>query len=347
MLDRTQRGAIFADARVFSADWVPSDFHSRDAQLNEMATALEPLIDGEPATGLVLHGPSGTGKTSSSRYLLGQLRQHMFNLETAYVNCWSDHSRYGVLYRIADSVQGITPSKHERSTAALRDAIHQVDNPIVVLLDEADQLDEPEILYDLYEEESLHVALTANDYEDVTVGLDERLQSRLRTYKEVKFKPYSPSTLFPILEQRAQHGLQPDVIDRDLLEDIARSANGNARDAIAALKGAAQAAVDDSADSISGDHVRVAIETASHDVQRETLSRLNDHQYTIYEIVADYDVLSPGDIFDHYQDRVDEPRSQRTVRKYLRKLSEYDLLTATGTAQSREYELVAGAPQAN
>lgn len=47
MLDRTQRGAIFADARVFGADWVPSDFHSRDAQLNEMATALEPLIDGE------------------------------------------------------------------------------------------------------------------------------------------------------------------------------------------------------------------------------------------------------------------------------------------------------------
>ena len=347
MLGRNQRGAIFADARVFAADWVPSDFHSRDAQLNSMATALEPILDGDPTTGLFLHGPSGTGKTSSSRYLLEKLRQHMFDLETAYVNCWSDHSRYRVLYRIADDVRGVAPAKHERSSSALLEAIRGVDEPIVVLLDEADQLDEPEILFDLFEEPALEAIITANNFQDVTVGLDERIQSRLRSYKHVKFNRYSPSALLPILEQRTNHGLQPDVIDQDLLEDIVRSANGNARDAIAALKGAAQAAVDESADTISAEHVRVAIETASQDVQRETLSRLNEHQYAIYEIVFEYDTLSPGDIFDRYRDRVDEPRSQRTVRKYLRKLSEYDLLTATGTAQTREYELVSGAPNPN
>jgi orc1/cdc6 family replication initiation protein len=344
MLTRSGRGAIFADARVFDTEWVPSDFHSRDPQLNTMAKALEPLLDEDPVSGLFLYGPSGTGKTSSSLYLLDQLHQHMFDLETASVNCWTDHTRYGVFYRIADEIGHLTPSQHERSSTALRDAIESVDEPIVVLLDEADQLDEPEILYDLYEESGLEVILTANSREDVTFGLDDRLQSRLRTFVQVEFRPYSESALVPILEQRVKHGLQPGIIDDGLVALIARESNGDARDAIAALKGAAQAAVEDSADEIRAEHVHDALETASFDVQRETLARLNQHQSAVYDIVFESGPINPGEIFDRYADRMDDPRTKRTVRKYLRKLVEYELISADGNAQNREYAVLPGAP---
>lgn len=345
MLDRTRRGAIFADARVFSADWVPGDFHSRDAQLNTMATALEPVIEGEAATGLLLHGPSGTGKTSSSRYLLQKLGEHTTGLRTAVVNCWTHHSRYRVLSRVLEAVDGAAAARHDHAASALRESLGDVDDHVVVVLDEADQLDEPDVIYDLYEERDLEVIVTANDRSDVFRGLDDRIQSRLRTFTDVAFPRNTADDLVPILEQRVKHGLQPDVVTADLVGDVARAANGNARDAIAALEGAAQRAVEDGTDHIRPDHVATAIDTASHEVRKATLDRLNDHQTAIYEIVAADGPISPGTIYERYVDRVSEPRSRRTVRKYARKLEQYDLFTATGAAQTRTYRLVADAPR--
>ncbi len=339
MLDRTQRGGIFADRTVFRTEWVPSDFHSRDAELDTMATALEPMLDGNPAAGLFLAGPAGTGKTSSSQYLLEKLRAHAGTLHTATVNCWSNHSRYRVLYRIVEAIEGTNVRTQDHAAAALRDALGRVEAPTVVVLDEADQLGEPEVIYDLYEEPALAVVLTANTRTDVLRGLDERIQSRLRTFIDVEFAPYTAAELTPILEQRARHGLQPGVVDGTLLEDIARAANGNARDAIAALEGAAQRAVEDGAEQVTAEHVTDAVATASRDVREATLERLNDHQRTIYELVAAAGPLSPGAIYERYRDRMADPRSRRTVRKYVRKLEQYDLLVATGAAQNREYRL--------
>jgi len=345
MLERSHRGAIFADAAVFRTQWVPADFHSRDAELDAMATALEPLLDDEPAPGLFLAGPSGTGKTSSSRYLIGKLQTHVADLQATTVNCWSNHSRYRVLARIVETIEGVPARTHDHATASLRDALGAIDTPTVVVLDEADQLEEPEVIYDLYEEPSIAVVLTANSRPGVLVGLDERIQSRLRTFLDVDFDPYTAAQLEPILEQRAAHGLQPDVIESDLLGDIARAANGNARDAIAALDGAAQRAVEDGADRITADHVTAAIASASQDVRRETLERLNDHQRAIYDLLAESGPLGPSAIYERYRERMDDPRTRRTVRKYVRKLVQYDLLASDGTSQNREYRLVEDAPR--
>ena len=345
MLRRSNRGAIFADREVFGTDWVPADFHSRDGQLDTMATALEPILSGDPAAGLFLAGPSGTGKTSSSRYLLEKLATHAGDLHTAVVNCWSEHSRYRVLYRIVEAIEGERVRTRDHAAAALQDALRAVESPIVVVLDEADQLAEPEVLYDLYEIPDLAVVVTANDRVGVTAGLDERIQSRLRTFREVDFAPYTAAELEPILEQRVRHGLQPDAIDSTLVADIAHAANGNARDAIAALEGAARRAVEDGAERIEADHVERAIATASHDVRRATLSRLNDHQRAIFDLLARDGPLSPGTIYERYRERMDDPRSRRTVRKYVRKLEQYDLLVASGAAQNRTYRLAADAPR--
>ncbi|MDR5655772.1 orc1/cdc6 family replication initiation protein [Halodesulfurarchaeum sp. HSR-GB] len=345
MLHRSHRNEIVANAAVFDAGWVPADFRSRDAELNTMATALEPILDGEPASGLFLHGPSGTGKTSSSQYLLGKLSEHAEHLETATVNCWSNHSRYRVLRRIVEAVDGLRARTRDHAAAALQERLAELETPTVVVLDEADQLDEPDVLYTLYELPALHVVATANTKADVLLGLDERIQSRLRTFHDVHFAPYTAAELDVILQQRVDHGLQPDVIEAAQVRQIARAANGNARDAIATLDGAAQRAVEDGAERIRDTHVETAIETASRAVRSETLDRLNDHQHAIYEIVAATEPASPGTIYERYRDRMADPRSRRTVRKYLRKLEQYDLLVASGHAQSREYRLGPDAPR--
>ena len=345
MLRGSHRDAIFADSAVFRAQWVPSDFRARDAQLDAMATALEPLLAGEPAPGLFLAGPTGTGKTSSSRYLLEKLAAQATAVETVTVNCWSNHSRYRVLARIVEAVEGPGALAHDHATAALQDALEAIETPTVVVLDEADQLDEPEVIYDLYEAPAVAVIVTANTKAGVLVDLDERIQSRLRTFVDVQFDRYAAGALEAILEQRARHGLQPAVIGEAQIADLARAANGNARDAIAALEGAAQRAVEDGAERIDDAHVATAIEGAGRDVRQATVERLNDHQRAIYELLAAAGPLSPGAIYEQYQEQMADPRSRRTVRKYVRKLEQYDLLVVSGQSQSREYRLDPAAPR--
>lgn len=344
MLHRGRRGAVIADAAVFDAGWVPADFHSREAALDAMAAGLEPLVGGEPAAGLFVHGPPGTGKTSASRYLLEKLAGHVPELTTATVNCWSDHSRYRVLYRIVEAVEGPAIAGQERSAAALRDVLEAVSRPVVVLLDEADQLAEVEVLYELLETDGLAIVLTANERSAVLADLDERLQSRLRTVREVAFDPYTPAQLEPILAQRARHGLHADAVTSGQLAEIARTAGGDARDAIAALEGAARRAEKAGVERIDDEHLAAAIDGASRAVRRDRVEALPAHQRAVYEVLTERGPASPGTIFEAYTDRVDKPRSKRTVRKYLRKLERYDLLAAEGAAQRRRYRLAPGAP---
>jgi hypothetical protein len=60
----------------------------------------------------------------------------------------------------------------------------------------------------------------------------------------------------------------------------------------------------------------------------------------VYDIVRDHGPLGPSEIHQHYTEAVDDPRTKRTVRSYLSKMAQYNLLKATGTSRDREYSLI-------
>ena len=43
---------------------------------------------------------------------------------------------------------------------------------------------------------------------------------------------------------------------------------------------------------------------------------------------------------NRYKEEVDDPRAKRTIRTYLSKMEQYNLLKAEGTSRDREYSLV-------
>jgi len=49
---------------------------------------------------------------------------------------------------------------------------------------------------------------------------------------------------------------------------------------------------------------------------------------------------SPQELYEAYADRVDDPRSERTVRRYLNKLIDYNLVASSGCGPDRTYEPV-------
>lgn len=334
---------MITDARVLQPEFVPGDVKHRNAEVSHLTDTLRPITTGDRAETSFLYGPSGTGKTCIAQYTVEQLREQVVDINTQYVNCWEDYTRFKTLYRILDGI-GKTIDIHRQSTPRdellerLRD---QTTSPYVVILDEVDQLEDPSLLYDLYRIRELTMVLVANREEDVFGRLDERLNSRLSSCARIRFGQYEVSEIVTILEDRVQWGLREDAITQDGIELIADQAAGDARKAIGILRNAAQTAKYGDEDTITSAVVRQAVPEAKSELQRKTVEKLTEHQQVLYEVVKENERIEPSVLYDRYCEQVTNAKSKRMMRNYLSKLEHYNLIESRGETKGRVYRLAA------
>lgn len=339
---------MIEDARVLRDEFVPREVCHRDPEVNHLASVLAPITDGRPADTALLTGPTGTGKTCIARFTVGRLRRAHLDVEYQYVNCWQNYSRFRALYSILEDL-GRTIDIHRRSTPRdeLLERLAKYDGPpCVVILDEADQLEDKGVLYDLHALSGFSMLLIANDEATLLAGADERLASRVRGCEHVRFDRYTVAELTAILEARAWRGLESGAIERAELRTIADAAAGDARVAISILRSAARQAQRENAERITADRLEAAIPSAQREVLRKALDTLTPHQRALYDIVADREAIEPGALYDAYRERVEDPETNRTVRNYLRKMTQYDLIVAEGTSRDRLYRSTEREPAA-
>ncbi|MDS0261712.1 orc1/cdc6 family replication initiation protein [Haloarcula sp. S1CR25-12] len=333
---------MIRDARVLRAGFIPKEIEHRDAELNHLSSVLEPITNGEPADTAIVTGPSGAGKTCISKFVTERLREEVLDIETTYVNCWRNYTRFRTLYQILDDL-GQTIDIHRQSTPhdELVDRIQQYDGPrTVIILDEVDQLEDPGILYDLHSLEQFALVCIANKEEELFSRVDDRLVSRLRSSEHVRMDKYHDEQLYDILSARAKWGLDEDVITDDQLYRIADAAAGDARLAIGILRTAASEADREDEERITDDMLLDAADDARAQIRQTSLDSLTPHQQTVYEIVHEDGPLGPGAIHERYRDAVEDPRTKRTIRTYLSKMVQYNLLEANGTSRDRQYSVV-------
>jgi orc1/cdc6 family replication initiation protein len=334
--------AMITDARVLRPAFIPRDVVHRDPEVRHLSKALRPITDGEPGETALLGGPSGAGKTCIARFAVSRLRENALNVETQYVNCWQDSSRFKTLYRLLEGIDRAFDI-HRQSTPKdeLLERLRDHDgSPYVVVLDEADQLEDTSVLYDLYRTTGPTMVLIANRREDLFSRLDSRLVSRLQTCTHVRFEKYGFDALVSILEDRVRWGLREGAISTDQLRTIADDAAGDARVAVTVLRTAARRADQEDADSITDEDVAEAIPEAKAEITQKSTRKLTDDQQTLYEIVTEHGEIAPGDLYDRYAERASSPRSKRMVRNYLQKLCHYNLLAAEGENRGRTYRPV-------
>jgi Cdc6-like AAA superfamily ATPase len=337
---------MIRDARVLRAGFVPREIEHRDPEVNALSRVLEPVADGQPAETVVVTGPSGAGKTCVSKFTTDRLRQAALDIETTYVNCWQRHTRFRALYSILDDITS-TVDIHRQSTPhdELEDRLQGYDgHRTVVVLDEADQLDDPGLIYDLHTLDQFALVLIVNDRDDLFTRVDDRLVSRLRASDHVPMDRYHDHQLQDILAARAHRGLNQDAISSDQLARIADAAAGDARLAIGILRNAAQHAQQRREDTITDDILLDAADTARTDLRRKTLDSLIPHQRVVVNVLRDHGPLDPSSVYDHYTNRVDDPKTDRTVRSYLKKLAEYNIVAAEGSTVDRTYDLAEDIP---
>ncbi len=333
---------MITDARPLHPEFVPADVRHRDAEVNALTAALDPITHEETADSSVLWGPAGAGKTCIARYTVNQLREQVLDVETVYVNCWSNRTRTTVLYQLLDEI-ATTVDIHRQSTPTdeLLDRLRAFDQaPVVVILDEVDQLEDTSVLYELYRIRGISMILIANDETTLYAQLDNRLRSRLMTAQRIHFDRYSEAEVIGILEDRVQWSLHEDAVTTDQLASIADSAAGDARVAIQTLARAAKAARERRQSELTMDLIGPALTEAKSELRQRSLDALTDDQQLLLEIIDAAEPIEPKTLYRQYETRASEPKTRRTVRNYLQKLKQYNLIDATGEKRGRTYTTI-------
>ncbi len=334
---------IIKDLRVLSETFIPSRIIHRDGQMRVIRDNLAPLIDGERARHMFLHGPPGTGKTSMAKYVLEELKKQV-SVYGCYINCWSYSTRFNILYTILHEMGEIL-SVHRKGTPV--DELIEVlkrrvsKKPAVIILDEIDQLEDDKVLYDLLQYPNICLVAVGNK-ETAFAEVDERIQSRLMAAERIDFPAYGTNELADILADRAEWGLLPNAVTRNQLHRVANLARGDARVALMTLKTLAEDAERKDQDKIPEDAIGKAYERFTKQEQKEAMERLNGHQKLLLAIVGEKKSVKPDELYAEFEKRCKteklEEINERTVRKYLERLVRMKAVGSKGEGRWRVYE---------
>lgn len=333
---------MITDARVLKNEFVPNEVQHRNAETNHLSAALEPCIEGNPAQDAFLTGPTGAGKTCIAKFTIDRLHEQVLDLRHAYINCWQANNRFRILYHVLQELgkSADIPRQGTPTDELLGRLEEDTKIPTIVILDEIDQLMDYRVLYDLYNIPNLAMILIANRETEVFSGMDDRVRSRLQSSRQIHFDRYTLDELVSILEARVRWGLADGAIDRSQFERIADHAAGDARVAIGILRSAAQNAHQMGRETITDEMIQNVVSNVKDRIRQKNVEKLNDHQAVLYDIIKQHEPIAPSELADQYQDQVDNPRTDRTVRNYLTKMEHYNLVRAEGNTTNRTYHLV-------
>ncbi len=331
---------IIEDERVLTADFLPNRMVHRDSERQEIANALNPILEGGQPRTTLLYGPPGTGKSTMAEYVVEKLREHDSSVIYGSVNCWKNPSRFKVYYELLQDMGQRMIHRTGTPTDELVEMFEEKvrSRPAVVILDEVDQIQDEKILYDMARYTRTGLIMIANQ-SNVFYDVDERIRSSLSSRKNIRFQAYTTEELLDILKDRKKWGLKPETISTAQLKKIAARSNGDARIAINSLRIAAEQAEEQDREKILDEDIDSAVPEAVKNDHSESLEKLNDDQRILYDIIKQEEDIKPRELYDRYREEAEEPKVERTLRNYLRKMENYRLIESTGKGTGTKYEL--------
>ncbi len=240
LFSRSPEEGVFLNEDVLSPEFLPDVLPGREKHLAQLAGFLKPFAEGRRGSGVLVHGPPGTGKTSSVRHVLSQMRDYAQKADFAFINCWQHYTRQGVLAEAARQLGIVIPRRGLATDEVRQDlfaSFAKTGKRLVLALDEADQLfakNEAGLFYDLSRAPVPVLLVCLTNVPEAFEELDARVKSSL-SLAPLVFPKYAPLEIKAILRERAKRAFRKDACPEDAVALCAAYAAKNGGDARVAL----------------------------------------------------------------------------------------------------------------
>lgn len=350
---------VFIERKALNPDYLPPNLPFREAQSDEIAQILSPILKGSKPSNLLLYGKTGTGKTAVAKSVLKELEKEAErkNLVVAYVNTRTENTEYRTLAEFAKSLDLPKEDQIPFTGLSIGEVVGRISRQIkrngihaVLVMDEIDYLVKEfgdGILYEFTRSNErlspgfLSLVGISNDlkFKD---GLDPRVLSSL-SEEELVFPPYTVDELREILTERAKEAFRPSVASPaaiNLCAAMAGSEHGDARRAIDLLRIAGEVAEREGLKQIDDSCIRVASDKMEVDRVDEAIRSLPVQNKAILFAVSRFDGgTNTGELYIAYSNLCKrlgiETLTQRRLSGILGDLDLLGLVEASVVSKGR------------
>ena len=144
--------SVFINKDALSPHYLPEKIIHREKEIEKIMRVIAPVFKNKRPNNVFIYGKTGTGKTSSVKYIMKQFKELPSNGVINYVNCRMYNTRYKILQKLANDIVGFSkngfPPSHfyER----LLSWINNGNKFLIIVLDEIDVIkDLNELIYTL------------------------------------------------------------------------------------------------------------------------------------------------------------------------------------------------------
>lgn len=356
-MDGHSSGSIFKNKKVLLPDFIPERLPNRMKDIENIIRIIEESLRGN-VTNILITGQPSTGKTASIRFIFRELRQRYDSL-FCYVNCFNKSTKMGVLYSmVLDYFKQKRPTSkmpsrrgiaYDELLDSFKRDLGKSRTKVVVCLDEVDQLEEKEILYELtrtrWENGRIQIIGISNN-PLVFKNLDPRTQSRLYPLREISFTPYTKDQMKEIVEARIQDAFNANVINKRAIDYLAEFTSENKSDmriARETLIRAGELANSSGNKIVHLGHIKEILNLTRHAKAISVVNALSNQEKFILKLIPKKGVFFP-DLFRIYRS-TDGNLGDRMLRKHVARFSRLKLVNMERRGNDNSYFITLNMPK--
>ncbi|HLD11115.1 MAG TPA: AAA family ATPase [Candidatus Nanoarchaeia archaeon] len=309
---------LFQNEIALDYDYLPKEIKYRETQQHYIAECIKPLFQNRNGRNIIITGQPGIGKTAAIRSVLRDLENETDNIYQVYINCWKKDSFFKIITELCHQV-GYTWTHNKSGEDLIHAAANTINKKsIVIVLDEADKLEDQSIIYSLLEDIHKKTIILITNDELFMVDMDDRIRSRL-TPDLLKFEPYDEQETTGILAQRKEYAFFPGILDQEPFYKICKKTFEleDIRAGLFLMKEAGIIAETKSSKKILEEHTNLAISRLS-EFKIKKIQELNKESQQILDLIKQNSGKTIFEIFKEYE----EGGGKKTYRTFSRKIKD-------------------------
>jgi Cdc6-like AAA superfamily ATPase len=317
--------------------------------VGQLSRAFQPALSGSTPHNALISGPSGVGKTVLARHTLDRLEKRA---PVSHAHIRSLGKSTGAILREVLRQHPANVSEQVSRNMPIDDIYEllrdTVEYPLVVILDEADNIHDHDVIERLHAVPQVSIVAICHDPQSWLAQVPMGGSHSFDGDQHIQLRRYGTEELADILEARANKDLAKDLVTRDQFRTIASHVAGVARFGIQSLYAAAKLTVERSHETIRPGDIDDSYDRALHRIRQSNLNSLPLHHHVLFELIRVAGEISASEPNERYDNATEQlyagypqtPIGKRSRRDKLAKHREYELIEHEGPPQSRVHRVL-------